>query len=243
MNIDDDYGQKILKCINTNAKTYSIYNNSNNKAEDLGLRNFKQYIKIFDKEIESRFLGKFNIYNLLSSIVCLKVLKIQYEDLQNLIFSIKEIPGRFNTIVIKQKLFIIDYAHTPDGLENVLKLCKGMIKENRLYCIFGCGGNRETQKREKMGEISSKYADFTIITTDNPRFEERIKIAKDIEKGFKNDKYKIILDREKAIQFAESVAIDGDIILVAGKGFENYIDEKGVKSYYSDFDVINKLKE
>ena len=243
INIDDEYGQKMLNCINMSVKTYSIYSDSNYKAENLGLKNFKQYIKIFNKKVESKFLGEFNIYNLLSAIVCLDVLKIKYTNLQKLIFGIKEIPGRFNTIVIKQKLFIIDYAHTPDGLENVLRVCKGLLNGKKLYCVFGCGGNRETQKRAKMGEISSKYADFTIITTDNPRFEDRMKIAKDIKQGVKNENYKIILDREKAIRFAESVADVGDIILVAGKGFENYIDENGVKNYYSDFDVIEKLKE
>ena len=148
----------------------------------------------------------------------------------------------YNTRVIKQKLFIVDYAHTPDGLENVLKLCKSLVLDKKIICLFGCGGNRETQKREKMGEISSKYADFTIITTDNPRFEDKLKIAKEIEKGAMHGAYKIILDRVKSIKFADKISNEGDIILIAGKGAENYIDEKGEKKYYSDYDEIEKLR-
>ena len=154
---------------------------------------------------------------------------------------INQIPGRFNQMVIKQKLFIIDYAHTPDGLENVLILCKKIVGGKKLISVFGCGGNRETQKRAKMGEISSKYANFTIITSDNPRFENRMTIASEIKKGIVGDDYIIILDRSEAIKFADKISNEGDVILIAGKGAENYIDEQGEKRYYSDYDEIEKL--
>ena len=117
-----------------------------------------------------------------------------------------------------------------------------MVKGGKLFCVFGCGGNRETQKRAKMGEISTKIADFTIITTDNPRFEDRLKIAKEIENGVINKNYVIILDRKEAIKFANKNSNEGDVILIAGKGCENYIDEKGEKIKYSDYEEVEKLR-
>ena len=242
INVDDEYGRRLVESINMSTKTYSIYSKSDYRSINLGVKSFRQQIKLVGQKIDSGLLGEFNIYNLTSAVACLSVLEIEIQNLQKLISEIKEIPGRFNTRVIKQKLFIIDYAHTPDGLENVLKLCKTLVSDKKIICVFGCGGNREAQKRSKMGEISSKYADFTIITTDNPRFEEKHKIAKDIEAGIKNRDYKIVLDRAEAIKFANIISNEGDVILIAGKGSENYIDEKGEKKYYSDYDEIEKLR-
>ena len=209
----------------------------------MGVENFEQVFEFQGKVLKSKFLGRFNIYNLLSAIACVDMLNLKMRNIQEVIDSIKFISGRFNTIVIKEKLFIVDYAHTPDGLENVLKLCKSILKNGKLFCLFGCGGNREMQKRPKMAEISSKYANFTIITTDNPRFEDRSKIAKDIESGMKNDNYKILLNRSEAIEFADKISNEGDIILIAGKGAENFIDEQGEKMYYSDFDELEKIRK
>ena len=241
INVDDEYGKKLVDCINVRCKTYSIYNKSDYKIENLGIKNYVQEFEILGEKIKSRFLGEFNVYNLGSSIACLKLLGFKNFETQKIVSMINQIPGRFNQIVIKRKLFIIDYAHTPDGLENVLILCKKIVGGKKLISVFGCGGNRETQKRAKMGEISSKYANFTIITSDNPRFENRMNIASEIEKGIIGDNYIIILDRSEAIKFADKISNEGDVILIAGKGAENYIDEQGEKKYYSDYDEIEKL--
>ena len=199
---------------------------------------------LFDNnKITSDFLGKFNVYNLSSALACLKILKLEINNYQNLINKLKPIDGRFNCIVIKNKLFIIDYAHTPDGLENVLKLCLNIKNSGKLFCIFGCGGNRETQKRSKMGEIASKYTDFVIITADNSRFELTTLIMNEIAKGIKNKNYLCIEDRSDAIKYAYKNSKAGDIILVAGKGFETYMDIKGIKIPYSDLDEIKKLEQ
>lgn len=243
INIDDVYGQRIYDSINISKKTYAINSESDYKAIDFGMNNYIQKIKICNEIIESKFLGAFNIYNLTAAIACLKMLNIEYFNLQETVKMIKLVPGRFNTIVIKQKLYIVDYAHTPDGLYNVLKLCKNISNKNKLICVFGCGGDRETQKRSKMGEISSNIADFTIITTDNPRFENRLKIAQDIASGMTCERYKIILDRSDAIKYSDKISKEGDVILVAGKGAEDYIDEMGVKKFYSDYKVIESLKD
>lgn len=242
INIDDTYGKRLFESINLEKFTYAIDNLADYKASEIKLINFKQEFYFDNQKFNTSFLGKFNIYNLLSAIASVKILGFELSDLHNRISSLKPVDGRFITMVINKKLFIVDYAHTPDGLENVLKLCKSIVDGKKLICIFGCGGNRETQKRSKMGEISSFYADLTIISSDNPRFEDRMKIAKEIECGVLNDNYKIILDRAEAIKFADKISSDGDVILVAGKGSENYIDEQGKKTYYSDYDEIKKLE-
>jgi len=137
---------------------------------------------------------------------------------------------------------VIDYAHTPDGLLNILKSCKELAGNGKLISVFGCGGNRENQKRKIMGEISTTYADFTFITSDNPRFEKREDIARNIESGAVNSNYKIVLDRSKAIFEAFSMAKTNDVICIAGKGSEPYIEENGIKIPYSDKAEIQKFR-
>ncbi len=243
INIDDSYGELLYSGINLTKQAYSIHNDTEYFAKDLGVKNFVQEIEFNGRVLKSKFLGRFNIYNLLSALSCLDMLNIKVKDIQKLINNLAFIPGRFNSVVIKEKLFIIDYAHTPDGLKNVLSLCRQIAMGAKLISLFGCGGNRETQKRAKMGEISTKIADFTIITSDNPRFEDRLKIAKDIESGVAGENYKIILDRTDAICFTDKISKKGDVILIAGKGSENYIDELGEKKYYSDFDELEKIRK
>lgn len=242
INIDDDYGKRLYESINMTKFTYSIFAKADFKSDEIKVENFKQEFYFNNEKIKTYFLGKFNILNLTAALASINILKINLESLAENVINIKPVPGRFNTIVINKKLFIIDYAHTPDGLENVLKTIKEMIISGQIVCVFGCGGNRETQKRSKMGEISSKYADFSIISSDNPRFESREKIAGDIEKGMINSSYKIILNRSEAIKYANLITNEGDIILIAGKGAENYIDENGVKVPYSDFEEVEKLR-
>lgn len=242
INVDDSYGKRLADCINIEKFTYAIDSKGDFCATRLCLDNFLQKFYFEGKDYNTRFVGKFNIYNLLASISVMKTLHFQLSNLQQILNALQPVEGRFNTIIKKGKLFIVDYAHTPDGLENVLRLSKEIAFGKKLYCLFGCGGNRETQKRSKMGKISSIYADFTIISSDNPRFEDRLSIAKDIEKGLLNNNYKIILNRCDAIKFADEISASGDVILVAGKGSENYIDEKGVKTPYSDFREIENLE-
>lgn len=243
INIDDSYGDRLFKSINMPKFAYSINKQSDYHAQNLGIKNFMQVFSINGEKVKTNFLGQFNIYNLTSAFMCVEKLGLKVKDSQSIINSINQVAGRFNTFVINKKLFIVDFAHTPDGLENVLKLCKGIAKDGKVISLFGCGGNRETQKRSKMGEISSKYADFTIISSDNPRFENREKIAKDIECGMLNSNYIIILDRKEAIKYSDKISKQGDVILIAGKGAENYIDELGVKTEYSDFEEIKKLEK
>ena len=136
----------------------------------------------------------------------------------------------------------VDFAHTPDGLEKSLqslkKLCKG-----KLYCLFGCGGNRDKLKRPLMGAVAAKYADFCILTSDNPRFEDPYDIIRDIEEGIKSSgrQYVTVTERDVATEYAINLLADGDILLVAGKGGEQYQEIAGIKNSYNDNTVIKNI--
>jgi len=244
LNIDDQYGKRLFEGIKTKVLSYSTSSESDYFASEIEAKNFKQNFKVDGVEFSANLLGKFNVSNILAAVCYMKNLGYSLEKIAELVELISPVPGRFNSYDINGRTFIIDYAHTPDGLENVLKLCLELKNnDKKLICVFGCGGNRETQKRKIMGEISSKLADFSVITSDNPRFEAREKIANDIVSGIKTSNYKVILDRSEAICYAHMISSLGDIVLVAGKGEEDYIDELGKKSPYSDKIEVLKLRE
>lgn len=267
INIDDEYGKRIFDSINLPSFTYSKLEKNanlrlfNSKREDV-FQKFNVGFKILNNinanfgiendttnsgyqnfEMKTYLLGSFNLSNILAVISSLKNLGYTLDEISNVVCRLKPIDGRFNTYFVNGKIFVVDYAHTPDGLYNILNACKEIASKNKLISVFGCGGNRETQKRKIMGEISSNLADFTIITSDNPRFESRENIAKEIESGMKNKNYTIVLDRAKAIKYAEKLAKTGDIVCIAGKGAENYIEENGEKIPYSDKAEVEKLMQ
>ena len=183
--------------------------------------------------IHSKLYGKYNVENVLCAIAICNSIGISNSLIQKGIKNFNAVEGRFNVYKKDNKMIIIDFAHTPDSLCKLLETIKKM-KHNKLYCIFGCGGNRDANKRPKMGKIASKLADFVYITDDNPRFEESNEIAKMIASGINGNNYEIIVDREKAISKAINNMNDGDILAICGKGAENYMDIKGVKHPYSD---------
>ena len=129
----------------------------------------------------------------------------------------------------------------PDGLENVLKTATELAQKNRVICVFGCGGNRDVEKRPLMGAVAQKCADFSFITTDNPRFEDNFEIAQEIASGFTKNKYKIVLDRGQAFREALDMCRDGDVIVLAGKGAETYTEINGTKVYSSDKELVKKV--
>ncbi len=154
-------------------------------------------------------------------------------------------PGRVETVKIDRDFtVIIDYAHTPDSLENVLTTIKEFTK-GRLISVFGCGGDRDRSKRPAMGNISGRIADFTIITSDNPRTEDPVAIVRDIEEGIKNTggKYITIVDRREAIKYALQHAQPGDVIVLAGKGHETYQTFKDKTIHFDEREVVRELLE
>ncbi len=201
-------------------------------------------------EIATELDGRFNIYNLLGAVTASRYFGLDFENIKNGILQVKGVAGRYQQVRNSMGIeIVVDYAHTPDGVENILKEMRYSLdkrmerleKKSNLIAIFGCGGNRDASKRCKMGEIAEKYSDLIVITSDNPRFENPEKIASDILQGVKDKgKTLVVLDRESAISYAISIAKEGDSIAVLGKGHEEYIEEAGEKRDFSDVETIKK---
>ena len=200
-------------------------------------------INCFDDvfELYSPFSGDFNLYNTLTAITVLRLLSIKSEDIIKAFFRMEEVEGRFN-ILGNRKRVIIDFAHTPDGLKNLLQSAR-KLTDGRLIVVFGCGGNRDDKKRSVMGRIAAELADFTVITSDNPRYEEPLTIIRQIEEGHKevSHNYISIINRSHAINYAVTTASANDIVVIAGKGAEDYIEEMGVKRPYSDKNEVLEI--
>ncbi len=229
INIDDADGSVIaeeLRNINTPLYTYGINENADFIAKNIKI-NFKEVTfdvvgPGFNETITMGIPVKFAVYNALAAIVCCHSLKVPPIDIVEALKEFRGVPGRFEVVKeIENFSVIVDYAHTPDALENVLKAAGGFAK-NRLITVFGCGGDRDQSKRAVMGEISGELSDLTIITSDNPRTEDPVRILEMVEEGIckTKGKYKIIEDRRDAIRVALNSATEGDIVIIAGKGHE-----------------------
>lgn len=247
VNIDDDCGREIYNTAQLPMISYGLKNPSEVFAIDIEYyRNGCNYTcNAMDDimPIESNLLGEFNIYNSLASIAVARLLDITCDSIMSCFSSIQAPEGRFNSFVRNGVNYIVDFAHTPDGLYNLLKEARKLC-QNKVITIFGCGGDRDIAKRPIMGKIASEMSDIVIVTTDNPRTESRKSIAGDILSGVRlKGKLYVELDRGKAIALGAELAKSGDIVLIAGKGSENYIDENNTKIPYSDFDEIKKILE
>jgi UDP-N-acetylmuramoyl-L-alanyl-D-glutamate--2,6-diaminopimelate ligase len=178
-------------------------------------------------------LGDFNLLNVLATLGALIHLGYRPENLESILPALHAPRGRMEKIQLNNgATAVIDYAHTPDALEKVLSTLRPYT--NRLICVFGCGGDRDRSKRPKMAEIAEQYASIVIVTEDNSRFEDENQIFSDICQGFKTSNYELIPSRQEAIESALLLAREGDIILLAGKGHETYLDKKGVKSHFDE---------
>ena len=243
INADDECGQKIIQR-NADAISYGINTPCDCFAMEVSRDGTSYILNINDNimEIKSNLYGLFNVYNALAGAVCCYFLGTKAYDIKQGLKSVKYVDGRFNVIPLKKGRVIIDYAHTPDGLENVLKTAR-TFTDGKLLCVFGCGGDRDKSKRKLMGAIAEKYSDFCFVTNDNPRYEDPQKIIDDITQGFNKKNYYVIDDRSTAITLAISQIGDGDTVIICGKGAEKYMDIKGEKIPYSDFEVINSIKD
>ncbi|WP_268801638.1 Mur ligase family protein [Piscirickettsia litoralis] len=193
--------------------------------------------------LEAPLLGEFNALNLLAVISALGVRGVSLGEILPLLKQITPPVGRLQTFYYQASLVVVDYAHTPDALKQVLLTLK-KITTDRLICVFGCGGNRDQQKRTIMGNIASKIADKVILTSDNPRDEDPVAIISDINAGVEfGADIEIIVQRDQAINQAFSVLKRGDILLIAGKGHEDYQEIRGQRYYFSDIDKIKNIME
>lgn len=191
--------------------------------------------------LRSRLIGTFNIQNILCASLCASLLGAKDEAVKGGIEEVCFVPGRLERIENKRGLHVfVDYAHTPDALKKVLEIL-GRLKEKRLILVFGCGGERDRLKRPAMGKIASLLADFVIVTSDNPRREDPRRIIEEIERGFRRRNYIVIEDRREAIAEAIRIAREGDIVLVAGKGHEEYqiLSDRSIP--FSDREVIKEI--
>jgi UDP-N-acetylmuramoyl-L-alanyl-D-glutamate--2,6-diaminopimelate ligase len=242
INIDDIYGVRLFKGARINKYSYGF-----NKDADVHvchanytLNGINAIISAFDRYIavESTLIGKHNLYNIMASLTSAILAGISDNDIQKGIMQLKNVPGRLEKIEKDGIYFFVDYAHTDDALLNVLQSLLP-FKKKRIIVVFGCGGNRDRTKRPRMGKIAKKFADLIILTNDNPRFEKPESIISDILKGIKgrNNVY-IEEDRRKAIKLAYEFATTGDIILVAGKGHEDYQIMGNSINHFDDKEVI-----
>ncbi len=190
-----------------------------------------------DGTVKAPVFGRFNAYNVLAVLGGLVASDIPFSDALKLITQIKSVPGRMQRLGGgSQPLILVDYAHTPDALEKTLTAARELVTRGNLICIFGCGGNRDKGKRPVMGEIAERLADQVILTNDNPRDEDPQTILTEIRAGISND-CRIVPERGDAIFQAITQARAGDVILIAGKGHENYQEIHGVRKPFSDLDV------
>lgn len=252
INIDDPHGSKIIKGTAAQVLTYGLSAKAQIWAEQI--EKSMEYTKfvlvtpIGRLDLKLNLIGDFNIYNALGAVGSSIALGIDLETIKRGLERVTHIPGRFQTVPGGQGYtVVIDYAHTPDGLENLLRTAR-ILTTNRLITVFGCGGDRDRGKRPLMGEISARYSDFSLITNDNPRSEDPAAIAAEIEEGFighdQVGKYQIILDRKRAIKEAIFMAEPGDMVVIAGKGHENYQIIAGQTIHFDDREVASAaLKE
>ncbi|MGI6711640.1 MAG: UDP-N-acetylmuramoyl-L-alanyl-D-glutamate--2,6-diaminopimelate ligase [Bacillota bacterium] len=251
INADDKMAPEFIRTAKVPVWTYGIKEQAVVKADDIKISARQTEFNIRCTQgkyhIKAPLIGMFNVYNLLAAITVALAEGITLPTIADFISSAPQVPGRFELIDMGQPFaVIVDYAHTPDGLKNILATARE-ITQGRVITVFGCGGDRDRGKRPMMGEISGKYSDFTIITSDNPRSENPDEIIAEIEQGMRkiSPKYLIIEERRKAIQEAILKADPGDIVVIAGKGHETYQLVKGETLHFDDReearDALNKL--
>lgn len=243
LNADDALSAEYAELTAAEVITYAIDKEADVRATNIRItaQGTTFHVDTFrgEQDITLQMAGKFNVYNALAAISAVLLEGVELEAIAHSLSKIPGVPGRVEAVNAGQDFaVIVDYAHTPDGLENVLRAIQ-QFAENRIICVFGCGGDRDRSKRPLMGNIAVKYADYAIITSDNPRSEPPESILKDIEAGLISSRvdpsfYKLIVDRKEAIEKAVEMASLGDVVLIAGKGHETYQDINGVKYPFDD---------
>ncbi len=249
INYDDDFGRRLAGSCQIPALSYSKQLKNDGVVDIIAkgithTNNVQEFDIVTPKgslKVKLKLGGSFNVSNALGAISAGLLAGIDLQVINEGLSKLESVEGRYNTYDVNGVNVIVDYAHTPDGILNILSAAKEQT-EGKVICVFGCGGNRDSAKRPIMGQIASTISDYVVITNDNPRFERPEDIAREIENGIESGTaYSIELDRAKAIKLAISLAKQGDSVVVAGKGAEPYMDMLGVKSPYSDQQVIENI--
>lgn len=247
-NIDDKNGLVMLQNTSARKLTYALKSYSNYKAQILENQLSGLLLKINDNEVWVRLIGTFNAYNLLAIYGTAIELGMESLEVLRIMSELESVSGRFQYIISNENITaIVDYAHTPDALDNVLKTINDIrTKNEQLITVVGCGGDRDKTKRPIMANIASTLSDKVIITSDNPRTENPSAIIAEMEAGVEPQNYKktiSIEDRKQAIKTACQLAKPNDIILIAGKGHETYQEIQGVKYDFDDMQIVKELLE
>ena len=245
-NSDDKNGKYMLQ--NTNAKkyTYALKSIADYKSQVLENQFNGLLLKINGQELWVKLIGNFNAYNLLAIYAVADLLGLENLEILQLMSELESVDGRFQYVVSKNNITaIVDYAHTPDALKNILETINAIRSKNEdLITIVGCGGDRDVDKRPKMGNIAASLSSKVIFTSDNPRSENPATIIESMEKGVSGENFNKTLsisDRKQAIKTACQLAKNGDIILIAGKGHETYQEINGKRIDFDDYKIINEL--
>ena len=252
LNADSEHLEGILAGHTCKVETFGFSENANLRAEDMKLIHKPGYIGVqyhiggdMDFDVDINVPGRFSVYNSLTAVAICRHFGVKEEVIKEALSHVS-VKGRIEIVPISPRYtLMIDYAHNAMALESLLTTLKE-YEPKRLVCLFGCGGNRAKSRRFEMGEVSSKLADLTIVTSDNPRFEEPMDIIADILVGVKraDGAYVTIPDRKEAIEYAIKNAQDGDVIILAGKGHEDYQEIAGVKHHMDERELIaDILKE
>ncbi|MBQ8886774.1 MAG: UDP-N-acetylmuramoyl-L-alanyl-D-glutamate--2,6-diaminopimelate ligase [Candidatus Gastranaerophilales bacterium] len=250
INADDEYAKDFVGVVPNGVKvlTYGVKKEADVKASDINfsIDGAKLTVKFNDKleKLNLHLNGMFSVYNVLAAFATALAMGVDYKVIIKALENTKSVAGRFE-IVTKKPLVIIDYAHTPDGLENVLKAAREITPStSKLICLFGCGGDRDTTKRPKMGKIADELSDKVVISSDNPRSEDPQLIISDIMTGIKTvDIQRIFVepDRGEAIKFLKSICNDEDVVVIAGKGHEDYQILKNETIHFDDREEARKV--
>ena len=245
-NADDKNGMYMVQNTRATVKTYSTRSMADYRARIIECHFEGMYLEMDGHEVGVQFIGKFNVSNLLAVYGTAVMLGQKPEDVLVVLSTLKSVAGRLEPIRSKEGVTaIVDYAHTPDALENVLKAIHEVLNgRGQVITVCGAGGNRDKGKRPLMAQEAVKQSDRVIITSDNPRFEEPQDIINDMLAGLDQKQMKKVIsiaDRREAIKTATMLAQKGDVILIAGKGHEDYQEIKGVKHHFDDREVVREL--
>jgi UDP-N-acetylmuramoyl-L-alanyl-D-glutamate--2,6-diaminopimelate ligase len=244
INADDRNGKTMVQNTRAGISYYGIRSMAEFKGRIIESHMDGMFLNIDNTEIWTKFIGEFNAYNLLAAYSCARLLKMDKEEILKKLSSLDTVEGRFQYIHSTTGVIaIIDYAHTPDAIKNVLKTINQIRNGNeKLITVLGAGGNRDKTKRPLMAQVAADMSDKIILTSDNPRNEEPDDIINDMKTGLNNQQLNRTLiqpDRSEAIKTACMMAQPGDILLIAGKGHETYQEIKGIKYHFSDFEVVS----
>lgn len=243
-NSDDLNSKEIIKNTKANCISYGSSNLGFKLKDidyDLSGTTFTVEYKGNSYPVSTSLIGKFNAYNACAAFALGFVYGINEEKIIEGIKNTKQVPGRFEVLGRGNKKVVIDYSHTADSLEKAILAIKDIVKDSApVYTVFGCGGNRDKTKRPVMGKIATELSNFVVVTSDNPRFENPFIIIDDIKTGISKNNYKVIENREEAIAYAIKSSEENAVILIAGKGHEDYQEINGIRNHFSDREVAEK---